>query len=169
MDHLNNKRQERWTQTVTNIDFTHSSRKAWKTISTLTGKNSIKKVCPLSPNLIAKQVVKNGKSINQDKPFSRKVSKSIKQLAQSESEENKYLGDPISLIELTDALKKLKTGKAPGPDGIHNEFLMHSGKKLLIWLTDFINVAFATRTIPKMWRRARVIAILKPGKDPNLP
>jgi len=58
VEHLNNKRQEKWIQTISKIDFTHSSSKAWKTMNSLTGKTSAKKACPISPNLIADQVIK---------------------------------------------------------------------------------------------------------------
>ena len=34
---LDNKRKEGWTETIESIDFTHSSRRAWQTISKLTG------------------------------------------------------------------------------------------------------------------------------------
>jgi len=44
------KRHERWVDTVSNIDFTHSSKKAWKTVKRLTGTVSAKKVCPISPD-----------------------------------------------------------------------------------------------------------------------
>ena len=35
--------------------------------------------------------------------------------------------DPLSMKELKDALKKVKTKKAPGPDGITGEMLKHLG------------------------------------------
>ena len=35
--------------------------------------------------------------------------------------------DPFSTKELKDALKKVKTKKAPGPDGITEEMLEHLG------------------------------------------
>ena len=37
---LNDKRSERWTDTVESIDFTHSSRRAWQTINKLTGRST---------------------------------------------------------------------------------------------------------------------------------
>ena len=33
MDHLNKNRNKRWEETVKGIDFTHSSRKAWKILT----------------------------------------------------------------------------------------------------------------------------------------
>ena len=62
------------------------------------------------------------------------------------------------------ALKYTKPGKAPGPDGIHSEFLIHAGNKIVIWLTKFINKLSWLELIPNMWRRASVVAALKPHR-----
>ena len=66
INHLNARRQEKWTQSITDIDFTHSSRKTWNKINNLIEKKSVKKVCPISANLIANQVIRNGKFPNPD-------------------------------------------------------------------------------------------------------
>ena len=124
-------------------------------------------ITPISPNLVADQVTKNGKFSNPDKSFSRTVVKDLKLHSSHDNETNPHLQTPFTLCELNNALNSLKSGKAPGPDGIHNEFLVHSGKKLKNWLLDFLNLSFSTKIIPKMWRRVKVVAILKPGKDPN--
>ena len=42
-------------------------------------------------------------------------------------ERNCFMADPFSMKELEDALKKVKTRKAPGPDGITREMLKHLG------------------------------------------
>jgi len=43
------------------IDFSHSSRKAWRTISKLTGRSGrSSRLCPVSANSIVPQLVKNG-------------------------------------------------------------------------------------------------------------
>ena len=94
--------------------------------------------------------------------------KELKLLSSQNNQTNKHLQDPFTLSELNNALKTLKSGKAPGPGGIHNEFLAHPGNKLKNWLLQFLNLSFSTHSIPKIWRRAKVVAILKPGKDPNL-
>ena len=47
---LDEKRQERWIETVESIDFTHSSRKTWHTINHLTGRTASKPdKCPMTP------------------------------------------------------------------------------------------------------------------------
>jgi hypothetical protein len=72
-------------------------------------------------------------------------------------------------VEIQSAIRGLKVGKAPGPDGIPNRALKHlplSGVSLLVVL---INVILRTQYFPASWKHARVFSILKPGKDPALP
>jgi len=58
---LQQKKQERWEEAINSIDFSHSSRKAWRTINKLTGRSGLSsRVCPVSSNTIASQLVKNG-------------------------------------------------------------------------------------------------------------
>ena len=46
---LDEKRQERWIESVESIDFTHSSQNAWHTINRLTGRTASKPdKCPMS-------------------------------------------------------------------------------------------------------------------------
>ena len=56
------------------------------------------------------------------------------------------------------ALQHLKPGKAPGPDFICPELILHP------WLRDFISSCLRRLKIPKIWRRALVVAIPKPEK-----
>ena len=60
-DCLDKKRRERWEETVQGIDFSHSSRRAWRTFNRLTGRSAKPTRCPVSANAIAKQLLENGK------------------------------------------------------------------------------------------------------------
>ena len=58
---LKEQKHERWEEVVNSNDFFHSSRKAWSTINKLTGRSGrSSRLCPVSPNSIASQLVKNG-------------------------------------------------------------------------------------------------------------
>ena len=61
MNRLDAKRRQRWEETVQGIDFTHSSRMAWKTFNRLTGLSSHPKRCPVTANSIAHQLMDNRK------------------------------------------------------------------------------------------------------------
>ena len=66
--------------------------------------------------------------------------------------------------EFTAALQHLKSGKAPGPDSICSKLILHYGAALKFWLCDFISSCLRRLKIPKICRRALVIAIPKPAK-----
>jgi len=70
--------------------------------------------------------------------------------------------------EISAALQKMKPATAPGYDNIHVEFLKNLGPKSRTWLSKFFSRMMATHSIPKIWRKAKVIAVEKPGKDPSL-
>ena len=139
-------------------------------INRLTGRASAKKLCPISPNDIAKQLVKNGTYTSTNKQFQREVRKESSSLRSTDTlPEHEHLNRNFTIEEMLAAIKIIKQGKAPGPDGIHNEFLLHCGDNMTHWLTKLLNTCYHHTRIPKMWRRASVVSILKPGKPDTSP
>ena len=67
-------------------------------------------------------------------------------------------------MEFAAALQHLKLGKAPGPNSICPEFVIHAGASLKSWLRGFLSSCLHHLKIPKVWRRALVVAIPKPSK-----
>ena len=76
----------------------------------------------------------------------------------------RQFSDNFSQREFTAALQHLKPGKALGPDSICPELILHAGAALKSWLRDFLSSCLCRLKIPKIWRRALVVAIPKPGK-----
>ena len=68
------------------------------------------------------------------------------------------------LREFAAALHHLKPGKAPGPDSICPELLIHAGPCLKFWLRGFLFSCLRQLKIPKFWKRALVVTIPKPSK-----
>ena len=62
------------------------------------------------------------------------------------------------------ALKHLKPKKAPGRDFVCPELITHAGAALKSWLCGFLSFCLRHLKIPKVWRRAMVVAIPKPRK-----
>ena len=62
------------------------------------------------------------------------------------------------------ALHHLKPGKATGPDSICLELLIHAGPGLKSWLCGFLSSCLHQLKIPKVLRRALVVAIPKSSK-----
>jgi len=67
------------------------------------------------------------------------------------------------------ALQQLKPGKALGPDFICPEHVLNAGSALTSWLYKFLSSCLQHFKLPKIWRRAAVVAIPKPKKPPGDP
>ena len=75
------ERRDRWSEVVRNIDFSHSSRKAWSILNNLTGRSRHSpRHCPVSADAIASQLVRNGKYEAVDRKSSRLVSREVSDL-----------------------------------------------------------------------------------------
>jgi hypothetical protein len=75
------------------------------------------------------------------------------------------ISDDISVEELETALLSVKPGKAAGLDGNYPRFIKNSGRKTKEWLVHLFNGILTTGKLPKLFKQAKIIAILKPGKD----
>eukprot|EP00660_Eupelagonema_oceanica_P019204 gene19204-biopygen7321 len=72
---------------------------------------------------------------------------------------------PFSAAELGVVLRSLRKRKAAGPDAIANEMLSHLGPKGREALLALCNASWASAEVPRAWRRAEIIPLLKKGKD----
>jgi hypothetical protein len=70
--------------------------------------------------------------------------------------------------EVQEAIRGLKFSKAPDPNGIPNRALKHLPQRTVSQLVQIFKAVLAHH-FPTVWKHARVISILKPGKDPPLP
>uniref|UniRef100_A0A8C5CRJ5 Reverse transcriptase domain-containing protein n=1 Tax=Gadus morhua TaxID=8049 RepID=A0A8C5CRJ5_GADMO len=69
----------------------------------------------------------------------------------------------ISLVEVTEVVKHLRSGKAPGIDEIQPEMLKALGVEGLSWLTRLFNIAWESGTVPKEWQTGVVVPLFKKG------
>lgn len=67
------------------------------------------------------------------------------------------------------AIAGLNVNKAPGPKGIPQRVLRHLPKHAITLLTKVFNAVFLRQYFSPAWDHARVVPILKPGKDHTLP
>ena len=120
--------------------------------------------CPVSADAIASQLVRNGKYGAVDHKSSRFVSQEVSDLWRATTPNVVNISDNFSQREFTAALQHLKPGKAPGPDSIFSELILHSGVALNSWLRDFLSSCLRRLKIPKIRRKALVFATPKPVK-----
>eukprot|EP01060_Flectonema_neradi_P017713 TRINITY_DN2455_c0_g1_i6.p1 TRINITY_DN2455_c0_g1~~TRINITY_DN2455_c0_g1_i6.p1 ORF type:complete len:1291 (+),score=92.88 TRINITY_DN2455_c0_g1_i6:504-4376(+) len=71
---------------------------------------------------------------------------------------------PLRMIELKRAIKLLKKGKAPGPDGIHGVIIKNLTDKGMEVLLEIMNESWMSALVPQSWKEGRIKPILKPGK-----
>jgi len=74
----------------------------------------------------------------------------------------------INPEEVQKAIRSQKVSKAPGPNDIPNRALKHLPHTEVSLLILIFNAILLTHHFPTAWKHARVISILKPGKDPAL-
>lgn len=70
-----------------------------------------------------------------------------------------------SPAEIKSILAGLKSGKAPGHDGITNLALKNLPKKAVIQLMYILNACLKLKYFPATWKQAVIIPFPKPGKD----
>jgi hypothetical protein len=71
--------------------------------------------------------------------------------------------------EVIKAIKGLKVGKAPSPNFIPKRVLRHLPKRAITFLTKVFDAVLHRQHFPPLLDHARVLPILKPGKEPSQP
>ncbi|GFR95234.1 RNA-directed DNA polymerase from mobile element jockey-like [Elysia marginata] len=163
---LADERSERWKELITSVDITHNSKKAWATIKRLNSEKNVQtRVAAVTPNQVANQLLQNGKPANKEKGHKKRLKGEMEQAMRDSSDQfEKFTPD-----ELNTAMMLMKTGKAAGLDGITTEMIQHFGPKTMSWVLNLFNNCVRICSIPNGWRKTKVVALLKPGKDPKVP
>jgi len=149
------------------MDSSHSSRKSWDLLRKLGASQQTRKENSITPNAVESNLFKTSNI----KPTKQK-NVSIANEYKKELERCKDRSTLIdSFIEkyVQIALKNVKNGKAAGADGILAEFIKNLGPKSRSWIARFFTNLAIKGTLPKIWREAKVVAILKPNKTGNDP
>ena len=138
----------------------HTLGKAWSILNNLTGRSQHSpRHCLVSANAIASQLVRNGKYEAVGHKSFRLVLQEVSDLWRATTPDAVNIFDNFSQREFAAALQHLKPGKAPEPDSICPELILHAGAALKSWLRDFLSSCLHRLKIPKIWRRALVVAI----------
>ena len=127
------RKKERWEEMIISIDLTPNSRKAWKTIKSISND-------PTTPTRLH-QLLFNGRGIIPTKP-KRPILTTVEQSEQS-------LVYPFTEEEYRKGIATLKNNKAAGIDDVLVEQLKHLGHKAHRWLHSMLNMCFTENKIPK--------------------
>ncbi|GBM22503.1 Putative protein in type-1 retrotransposable element R1DM [Araneus ventricosus] len=71
--------------------------------------------------------------------------------------------------EITNIIKSLRNGKAPGVDGIDNLILKSINKSFPSLLLNFFNKCLSLQTFPDTFKISNIVLFQKVGKDPKQP
>ena len=155
---ISEARHVNWIEFIESINIARDSQKAWKKLKKLSNDRTSSRVTTsVTPDQVANHLLLNGKG----KHKVRKPCISGQNLS--------VFSKPFGTAETTTAIQDLKTGRAAGEDNISTELLKNLGPTAVEWLTDFYSDCLQKENIPSQWRRAKVIAIPKPGKDLSNP
>jgi hypothetical protein len=100
-----------------------------------------------------------------DKLFNEDSGSSSIELDISSDDLNKQFVRRIQESEVKDALKKMKGGKAMGPDGIPIDVWRTLGDVAIVWLTKLFNLIFRSNKMPNEWRRSILVPIFNNKED----
>lgn len=163
---LDNARKQRWLKTVENMNFTHSSRKAWSEIRRLGAANAkLGGKSETTANKVAARLV-NLTKVNMNKRRMSKVKNKLKCKRKTLSHNQEY-SHAFTIDEITEAISFMKVGKAAGMDNVHPEFIRNCGPKAIEWLRCFFNDILKMKNVPTVFKKTKIIAVLKPGKKSN--
>ena len=157
---ISEERRKAWQTLIESTDLTHNRKKAWSTIYKLCDDPwKPKQHCVTTANQVAHQLLLNGRVPN-SQPNVR--------LDRQRYPDDPVFARPFTAVEIHIGIRVLKNGKAPGLDDIQTELIKQFGTKTRNWLLRFFNNCTETKIIPKIWRQAKVVALLKPRKDPSV-
>jgi len=85
------------------------------------------------------------------------------------SVEPELLNSVITAEEVVEGMHHLKTGKAPGVDGVLSEMLKCSSSYIVQYLVKMFNTIWESGTFPRSWGKSIIVPLHKKGSydDPN--
>ena len=162
---INDHRKEKWNEHLHNCPA--GSKKLWTTIKSLNDQ-------PIQPDNHG--ISFNNKTTNDPKelashfnkqytpPSNTKPDKSIRNTLRNMKRKPKDPKILFTTSQTAAAIKKAKNSKALGPDGLSPIMLKNLGPHGIKFMTIMFNKCISTSIIPSIWKVARIIPLLKPGK-----
>ena len=174
-------KRESWKSYVSKINSHTTSKQIWNMVRKISGRNVHTAVQHLQTptgdcaddaesiaNCLASCIASNSSTNHYSSQF-QKHKQDVESRGLSFFSNNKEnYNEPLSLLELQIALNRCHH-TAVGPDDIHYSFLQHLPQSVLLLIVDIFNSIWTDGTFPDCWRRATIIPVAKPGKDPSIP
>ena len=173
------QKQDNWEKFTTEMNYQTDSKNIWQTT------RDILNVKTKPPPTHSSATLANGKLPSRSQESNRlmkyfasrsrlhNINRSIKLDIRKTSRELKTLKldheitPPFTTDMVTKTLKQLNNSGATGIDGISNQHLKHLGPKAHAEITSIFNQSVTHNQIPTIWKRSKIIPLLKPGKSPT--
>ena len=161
LDEISEAQSSKWQTLIESTDFTHSSRKAWRTINKLTKDSTApQQQCRVTPDQVAISYYLTARGTKIANP---EESECQDTLPQSQHSHHHSQRRTTERHQCSEEQQSCRIGR----------YALWADKTL--W-TSYSTMAveddeqhIETQKFPKIWRKSKVIAILKPGKDSTQP
>ena len=130
----------------------YNSKKVQSTIKKLTSQPPPRESAHVTANQIAHQVLINGNPDSRPKRTPNRT-------CQSNSPDE--MSRSFNLSKVVESIKSLKNGKA---SSINNISVEQINILQVLWILNLFNVCMEGTRIPRLWRKSKLIALLKTGK-----
>ena len=174
-------KKDSWKSYVSKLNSRSPIKKTWEMIRKISGKFSSSPVRYLETgnntatskkeivDTLGASFAKNSSSDNYSESFKRYQQQEERKNINFKSNNDEIYNAPFSFNELEEALSGAKDS-AVGPDDIHYLLIKHLAQPAKEILLSLYNEIFSgKKPFPPEWRKATVIPIAKPGKDPLQP
>ncbi len=158
-------RKEKWKEHISGCSA--GSKKLWSTIKSLNNNPvqpdnqgiSFNDKCTTDAKSIANKFNAQYTPASDKKPV--KTLRATLRTLKSKPKDSKVIFTPAQTLA---AIKKAKSSKALGPDGLSPIMLKNIGPNAITYLTNIFNICMETSVIPNIWKTGKIIPLLKPGK-----
>lgn len=166
-------RQKVWISKIKNLSARDGS--VWRFLKRIKGQKSVigplKSSCGLSysPCVQAELLAANYEGQFTNKmpiPSDEVFARNLEEIPRTELES--VVLKSIKPKDVKFAIKMVKKKKAPGFDGILPIFVHNLPGKAIIYLCRIFESMLGLRYFPIPWKKAEIIPVFKPGKDPQL-
>ncbi|GFN80094.1 RNA-directed DNA polymerase from mobile element jockey [Plakobranchus ocellatus] len=171
-------RTKEWRRACENLNPSSDPKMAWQIIRRVNGRGNTARVEPL----IVKGIETNSDRREADafnKHFSKvntvprdpiadpRMHRLKKALERRPTASKRTFETEFTVSELDIALRKGRLGKAPGLDGVTQEMISQLSPKAKNVLLNLYNRTWKSGELPRAWRTAVLVPILKKGKCPT--
>ena len=96
---------------------------------------------------------------SEETEYHKQIRKSIEEPTETEDDRS------FTTEEVRQVIKSIDYKKATGEDGIRSKILLWTFERFPLTVTSIFNGCLREGYFPKRWKRARIIPLIKPGKE----